>query len=170
MSLLSQPDPNWPKQAKAEIARWRTALGPALQDMHHIGSTSVPDLIAKPVLDLLPVFASETALDAAKPAVEALGYEWLGEFGLPGRRYCRQDNPTSGQRMVQAHAYATGSPEIRRHLAFRDWLRAAPANAKSYAAEKQRAAHLYPKGGPDYQDCKSDWINAAETQALRDDA
>jgi GrpB-like predicted nucleotidyltransferase (UPF0157 family) len=148
------------------MARWNEAFAPDMVAIHHIGSTSVPGLAAKPILDLLPVFKDEHALDAAATGVQAMGYEWLGPFGLPGRRYCRRDDPKSGRRLVQAHAYAQGSPEVRRHLAFRDWLRSGSDNARAYEAEKRRCAQAFPDGGPAYQDCKSAWIDAAEAKAL----
>ena len=111
MSLLAPPHPDWPLVAEAESAIWRRV--PGLVAIHHIGSTSVPGLPAKPVIDLLPVFADAGRLDAARPAVEAMGYEWLGEYGLPGRRYCRR-NDAGGIRRVQAHAYPSGSPRENR--------------------------------------------------------
>ncbi len=166
MSVLVPPSPDWPAKARTEMDRWQAACGADLIEIHHIGSTSVNGLPAKPVIDLLPVFVSESVLDAAEADVLALGYEWLGPYGLPGRRYCRLDDDVTGQRRVQAHAYASGSPEIRRHLAFRDWLRASPENAGAYAAEKKRCAGLFPEGGPSYQDCKSAWIDTAEATAL----
>jgi GrpB-like predicted nucleotidyltransferase (UPF0157 family) len=153
--------------AASEIARWRAAL-PDLVAVHHIGSTSVPGLCAKPILDLMPVFATEAAADAAQPILEALGYEWLGEHGLPGRRYCRRSDAATGLRRVQAHGYVTGHPDIARHLAFRDWLGADTAHRDAYAAEKARCAALHPGDGSAYGDCKSAWIDAAEQRALRD--
>ena len=146
--------------------RWRAVFGTALVAIHHIGSTSVPGLAAKPVIDMLPVFKDRACRDAAEAGVLQLGYEWLGAFGLPGRRYCRRDDPETGCRIFQAHAYAEGSPEIRRHLAFRDWLRADSGNARGYEQEKRRCAGLFPHGGPAYQDCKAAWIDEAEVRAL----
>ena len=168
MTLLCDHAPEWSKRAEAEMARWRGAIGTDLVAIHHIGSTSVPGLAAKPVIDLLPVLVDSSALDAARNRATELGYEWLGPFGLPGRRYCRRDDPATGRRAFQAHAYADGSPEIIRHLAFRDWLRAAPENAQGYEQEKKRCARLFPEGGKGYQDCKSAWIDTAEAQALEE--
>lgn len=168
MTLLYDHDPEWPERAEAEMARWCEAIGTDLVAIHHIGSTSVPGLAAKPVIDLIPVLADSAALDAARDRVTELGYEWLGPFGLPGRRYCRRDDQVTGRRVFQAHAYADGSPEVIRHLAFRDWLRAEPANARAYAQEKRRCAKAFPEGGEGYQTCKSAWIDAAEAQALEE--
>lgn len=148
------------------MARWTSTLGDNLLSIHHIGSTSVPDLAAKPVNDLLPVLVNQKALDHIEPAVRGLGYDWLGPYGLPRRRYCRRDDPESGRRLVQAHCYAAGDPEIIRHLAFRDALRADPALASAYAAEKHRCAALHPESLSDYGACKAAWIDRAEAEAL----
>ncbi len=166
MSLLGPPDPAWSDRASAEIDRWFSLDLPGLLTIHHIGSTSVPDLIAKPVIDLLPVFTDMSRLDAARPGLETLGYEWLGEFGLPGRRYIRLDDPATGQRLFQAHCYVEGSLDIVRHLAFRDAIRASPKLRAAYAAEKQRCARLHPDDYHAYGDCKSSWIARAEADAM----
>src|SRR3954469_13931995 len=86
-------DPAWPAAFAAEAGRIRAALGPVYVAIHHIGSTSVPELAAKPVIDMLLEVESLDQLDAAAGALEGTGYEGLGEFGLPGRRYFRRDSP-----------------------------------------------------------------------------
>ena len=166
MSLLAPPDPRWPDQARAEIERWRMQGLTGLMTIHHIGSTSVPELAAKPVIDLLPVFADMAQLDAARPLLEALGYEWLGEFGLPGRRYVRLDDPVTKRRLVQAHCYVQGSRDVTRHLAFRDALRADPALRRAYASEKERCAGRHPNDYHAYGDCKADWIARTEAKIM----
>lgn len=166
MSLLSPPNPDWPDMARTEIRRWHDAGLRGLVAIHHIGSTSVPNLPAKPIIDLLPVFANMTDLDAARGGVLSLGYEWLGEFGLTGRRYAHRDDAQTGRRVCQAHCYVTGSSEITRHLAFRDALRADTVLRDAYAQEKSRCAALHPNDHHAYGDCKSAWIGKAEAKAL----
>lgn len=157
---------HWAEMARAESARLHNALGGMLLTVHHIGSTSIPGIKAKPIIDLIPIVTDLESLDGAIPLVEALGYVCLGEFGLPGRRYCRRNDPVTGKRAVQLHCYAQGWPEIDRHLAFRDYLRAHPAIAKDYEAEKLRAAALHPDNTIDYNHAKNDWIKATERDAL----
>lgn len=160
-------DSGWAAQATAEAARFVACLGPVLIEVHHVGSTAIADIKAKPILDLLPVTADLDALDASRATVEALGYIWWGEYGLAGRRYCTRDDPETGRRLVQLHCYAVGSPEIDRHVAFRDYLCAHPGIARDYERVKLRCAARYPGDSHAYTECKSAWIKRVETDALR---
>ncbi len=164
---IASYDPAWPDQADHEAGRWKTALGAALVEVHHIGSTSVPNLAAKPVLDLIPVIAEGVELDSLQPAVHAMGYEWLGPHGLPRRRYCRRSSATTGKRLVQAHIWSEGDSEIRRHLAFRDLLRADPLMMGAYETLKRHCASHFGDDPAGYCDCKAAWIANAEAKALR---
>ncbi|MGZ5829850.1 MAG: GrpB family protein [Xanthobacteraceae bacterium] len=163
---LHPHSPQWTEMARAEIACLYEALGDVIVSVHHIGSTSIPGIMAKPIIDLLPVVSDLGNLDLRMPRVKSLGYECLGEFGLPGRRYCRRNDPTSGKRAYQLHFYAYASHEIDRHLAFAIYLRAHPAIATEYEAEKLRAAALHPDNTYDYNDAKNDWIKRVEQDAL----
>jgi GrpB-like predicted nucleotidyltransferase (UPF0157 family) len=158
--------PLWAEAAKAETARLKSALGETLVTVEHIGSTAIPGIMAKPIIDLIPIVTNLAALDAAQARVEALGYDYLGEFGLAGRRYCRLIDPVTGKRRFQLHCYAAGDSQIARHLAFRDYLRARPDLGQEYEAEKQRAAALHPDNVLDYNDAKNDWIKRVEREAL----
>lgn len=163
---LVQHDPAWADQARREGDRLKGAAGEAVLAIHHIGSTAIPGIRAKPVLDLIPVVRSLEIFDASRPVIEALGYSWWGEYGLPGRRYCTLDDPQTGNRLVQLHCFEQGSPEIARHLAFRDYLRVHPEIARAYEAEKIRCRDRHPGNSHAYGDCKAVWIGRIEAQAL----
>jgi len=157
-------NPRWATRAEAEGRAIAATLGDCLVEVHHIGSTAIPGIHAKPVIDLLPVVTGLAALDARRSAIEALGYDWRGEYGLPDRRYGSKS--ASGRRLVHMHAYAQGSPEIARHLAFRDYLRAHPDVARAYDREKIRCRALHPEDSHAYGACKSAWIARVEAEAL----
>ncbi|NRB00170.1 MAG: GrpB family protein [Rhodobacteraceae bacterium] len=167
MIRIAPYDPGWPARAELEIVRWQEQLGDALVACHHIGSTAVPGLDAKPIIDVLSEFVDETAMDGARTTIEGMGYEWLGAFGLPRRRYCRRNDSKTGARRVQAHGYVSGDTEIRRHLAFRDLLRKEPQTRDAYAAVKRRCAQTSPDGAS-YGACKSGWITETEARALKE--
>ncbi len=163
---LRPHDPRWAAEAEDERRALAAALGSCLVNVHHVGSTAVPAIHAKPVLDLMPVATTLAELDDRRGEVESLGYEWWGEHGLPGRRYCSKSDPVTGRRLVQLHCYAQGSPEITRHLAFRDHLRAHPEIARAYEREKMRCQALHPDDTHAYGDCKGAWIERVEAEAL----
>ena len=165
MSLLGPPDPDWPRPAAEEIARW-IARVPSLLEVHHIGSTSVPGLPAKPIIDLLPVFESEAARDAAEAAVTSLGYEWMGPFGLPRRANARLSDAENGKRLFHADGYADGHTDIRCHLWVRDALRGNAALRAGYTSAKAACAARHPEGGAAYGEGKADWIAKIDVKTL----
>lgn len=158
--------PEWQQTAENEADRLKRALGDNLIRVHHIGSTSIPGICAKPILDLIPELRDFAAFDANIETIAALGYKSWGEFGIANRRYCTLEDSKTGKRLVQLHCFAFGDTEISRHLAFRDYMRAHPAHAAAYAAEKERCRDLYPEDSHAYSDAKSDWIICMEKIAL----
>ena len=156
-------DPSWPSAFEEEVARLRDPLGEILVAIHHIGSTSIPSLAAKPIIDILLVDRDHGQLDARKESMIALGYEPKGEYGIPGRRYfrkCRGD-----VHLFHIHAFEFGHPEIARHLNFRDYLRDHPREAQAYQDLKQRLAELFPNEPNLYNSGKTDLIRAVDKRA-----
>ena len=138
--------------------------GQRLTAIHHIGSTAVEGLWAKPILDLMPVVTSLEAVDRLDPELEALGYQCMGEFGIPGRRYFRKGGD---HRTHQLHVFQAGDRKnILRHLAVRDYLRACPAEREAYGALKRWLAGQYPEDIEGYCDGKDAFVRALERRAL----
>ena len=163
---LQPYDPQWVENTVAESKVLASVLGRILLAVHHVGSTAIPGIRAKPVLDLMPVVTSLTELDRRQTDLEMLGYDWWGELGLPGRRYCTKTDSMTNRRLMQLHCYAEGSPEITRHLAFRDYLRENPRIAAAYDQEKSLCQSLHPDDSHAYGDCKEAWIKKVEAEAL----
>jgi GrpB-like predicted nucleotidyltransferase (UPF0157 family) len=161
------PNLGWPAEFKAEAERIRAALGNRVVAVHHIGSTAIPGIHAKPVIDILLEVDDLAALDArsASAAMVELGYEPKGEFGIPGRRYFRKDS-AQGVRTHHVHAFKVGDAGIERHLAFRDYLIAHRAIAESYTVLKQRLADSHPDDVEAYMDGKDAFIKEHEAKAI----
>ncbi len=163
--LMVPPDPRWAKQFADEAARIEAVLGACHVAAHHIGSTSIPGIYAKPVIDMLVEVTHIETIDERTRAIEALGYQGLGEFGLAGRRYFRKDN-AQGIRSHHLHSYAHNNQEGQRHLAFRDFMRAHPTFAREYSDLKRRLATAYPYDIEAYMDGKDAFIKDMEQRAL----
>ena len=143
----------------------RKALGESLLTIHHIGSTSIPNIHAKPIIDMLAVARELAQIDHCAKNMRTIGYEVMGEFGIAGRRYFRRDD-AAGVRTEQVHAFAAGSSHVQRHLAFRDFLRAHADVAQEYSQLKQRLAAAHPLDLEAYMDGKDAFIRDIEAKAL----
>jgi len=132
----------WPKMFTAEAQLIKQALGNNCLAIHHIGSTSVPGLSAKPIIDMLPVVRDIREVDKAIKAMESLEYEAKGEYGIAFRRYFQKGKDV---RTHNVHVYEEGDPEINRYLKFRDWMRSHPDDAKNYAKLKEELATQFPQ-------------------------
>lgn len=157
-------DPRWRDAFEAEAERVAAALGDNVVAVHHIGSTAVPDIYAKPVIDLLVEVREITEVDGRSPSMELLGYEVMGEYGIHGRRYFRKDS-REGVRTHQIHVFESRSAEVERHLAFRDYLIAHPADAQKYSELKRRLAEEHPRNMDGYIDGKDGFIKEMDRKA-----
>ena len=157
-------NPNWRQEFENEAKQITKALSDDVVTVHHIGSTAIPNIYAKPVIDILLVVHNHTGLDAKQAAMEALGYEAFGEFGIPTRRYFRRDN-AEGDRTHQIHAFEAGSRQIDRHLAFRDYMIAHPEAAQAYSDLKRELAAKHPDDMEAYMDGKHEFIQEIDRRA-----
>ncbi|MNO47544.1 dephospho-CoA kinase/protein folding accessory domain-containing protein [compost metagenome] len=135
-----------------------------LIDIHHIGSTSVPGLKAKPIIDIMPVVRNIEVIDNFNAQMTELGYECMGEFGMNGRRYFRKGG---SNRTHQIHVFQVDNKiDIDRHLAVRDYLRTHPETAEQYGNLKADLANQFPKDIKAYMDGKEAFVTELERTAL----
>lgn len=154
--ILSPYDPHWPALYEKLAAEAMAACGERLVTIHHIGSTSVPGLSAKPLIDMMGELRSDAdGPDCAKP-LEALGYFYFGDFGIAGRHFFRQREPVH----VNFHMFETGHFEIERHLVFRDALRADGARRQAYEDLKRDLAARFPNDVESYAMAKSAFVES----------
>lgn len=158
-------DPKWKEAFAFEAARIRDVLMNIPVEVHHIGSTAIPDIYAKPIIDMLLVVQSLESLDSEAGKIVSLGYEAKGEFGIAGRRYFRKDDE-GGNRTHHLHAFERNSDGHRRHLAFREYLRSHPGAAQEYSALKQHLVNAYPFSSLAYIDGKDSFVKHYESLAL----
>jgi GrpB-like predicted nucleotidyltransferase (UPF0157 family) len=151
---LEEPDPAWPETAAALMRAIRDAVGPPALVLQHAGSTAVPGLPAKPVIDLVLGVPDPTDEPAYVPALEILGYHLhIREPEWHEHRLLKRDSPT-----VNLHVFAAGSDEIDRMLAFRDHLREDATDRGLYLRTKRELAARTWDYVQDYADAKSDVV------------
>jgi GrpB-like predicted nucleotidyltransferase (UPF0157 family) len=158
---LADYDPAWPQLYANEAEKIRTALGERALLLEHVGSTSVPGLAAKPLIDILLVVADSADETAYVPALEAQGYALrIREPGWYQHRVLKGANPE-----VNLHVFSPGCVEIHRMLLMRDWLRANEADRERYERTKRDLAQREWKYMQNYADAKSEVVEAILARA-----
>jgi GrpB-like predicted nucleotidyltransferase (UPF0157 family) len=155
----------WPQLFELEAQRIRAACGDLLPIIEHIGSTAIPGMPAKPILDIMPGLRTlADGLRVIEP-LQQLGYDYHGENGIPGRYYfgLRYEQRS----IIHVHIFEIGAENWERHLLFRDTLRAYPEIAAEYATLKQDLAVRFREDREGYTDAKSTFIHSVVQQARR---
>lgn len=155
-------DSAWIQLFQEEAEQIKRIFGDEVIETHHIGSTAIPGIHAKPVLDLMPVVREIHQADRYTSAMEQLGYVAMGENGIEGRRFFQKGGD---ERTHHVHVFAEGDDEITRHLRFRDFMRAHPLEAERYSRLKQRLAAAYPYDLSGYIEGKDSYIKDIDRQA-----
>ena len=148
---LAEYDPAWPALYEREAERIRSLLGQRVRQLEHVGSTSVPGLAAKPIIDILLVVADPADEAAYVPALEAGGY--ILRIREPDWHEHRMFKGPDTD--VNLHVHGPGSSEIRRMVGFRDRLRTHPEERNCYAAAKRELAARRWRYVQDYADAKT---------------
>ncbi len=160
---LKTYDPVWRIAYRKEAQDLLEALPDAIVEIHHVGSTAVPGLTAKPVIDILVSVWRLEQIEDQIQALLALDYTDKGEFGIPGRRYLTKG--TDEQDAFHLHILQAGHPELSRHLVFRDYLIAHSEAAEAYAALKRELSQSEWDSTSEYSEAKTEFIRQVERQA-----
>lgn len=157
-------NPLWVKKYEEESLHIKGILSDNCIAIYHIGSTSVEGLAAKPIIDIMVAVRSLEKVDCVAEAFSKIGYEYLGEFGIEGRRYLRKGGD---ERTHQIHIFqADDWNNIGRHLAFRDYMRTHEKDREEYAKIKIELAKKYPYDIDGYCDGKENFVREMEEIAL----
>jgi GrpB-like predicted nucleotidyltransferase (UPF0157 family) len=158
---LAPYDPAWPSIYEREAVRIRAALGPTVVRLEHVGSTSVPGLAAKPVIDIDLEVPDSTDEAAYVPLLEAAGYRFtVREPAWWQHRFFTRSVPK-----VQVHTFSRGCEEVDRMVAFRDWLRTHDDDRELYERTKRELAARTWAFVQDYADAKSEVVEAINARA-----
>jgi GrpB-like predicted nucleotidyltransferase (UPF0157 family) len=160
---LAEYDPAWPERYTVLARGIRRALGDAVVLVEHVGSTAVPGLVAKPIIDIVLAVADSADEAAYVAALEAEGYALrIREVDWYEHRVLK-----SGDGDVNLHVFSTGCPEIGRMLVLRDRLRAEPAERDHYATVKRELARQRWRHVQNYADAKTAVVDEIVTRAYR---
>ncbi len=152
--FLSAYNKSWSRLFRSERDRLRRVLGRRIREVEHVGSTSVPGLCAKPVLDLAIAIKDVSKIMRLVKPLEKIGYEYKGEYGLPGRHFFVRGEPVTHH----LHFVESGSDHWRVWLLFRDYLRRHPSEAARYEKFKRAKARKYASDRAAYTGSKSAFV------------
>lgn len=157
-------NPQWVAAFRSEATLLESVFGAQALAIHHIGSTSIPALLAKPIIDILLEVRDINAVDSYNEQMQELGYEPRGEYGLPRRRYFPKT--VGDERISHVHTWQTGDPEIERHLSFRDYLISHPEASSQYGRLKEKLAAKFANDRESYINGKDAFCKRTEKLAV----
>ena len=156
-------DPSWPVLFQSEAGQLAAILGEEVAAIHHVGSTAIAGMSAKPIVDILVEVHHIAKIDGLSSEMRNLGYKPKGEFGIPGRRFFFKDRDSV--RTHHVHVFQIENPEIVRHLNFRDYMMAHPEEARSYSRLKEELAKKFSDDIEGYMDGKDKFIQEIDQRA-----
>lgn len=150
----------WPQKFQEEAGKIRDALGQEVVEIYHMGSTAVPGIKAKPIIDILVEVHDIQKIDGLNGEMVRLGYEPKGEYGIPGRRFFIKNDQRT--RTHHVHIFQTGHPDIERVLGFRDYLIAHPEDAQAYGELKILLADQFREDREHYTEGKTEFVRGID--------
>lgn len=157
-------DPQWPILYEEEKASIFGVIGDLIVDIQHIGSTAVPGLGAKPIIDIMVAIRGLALVERCVQPLQAIGYEYLGEYGIPGRYYFRKP-PGHPHSTYHIHMVERESDFWERHILFRGFLRAHPEEAQRYYELKRELATKFGSDRDAYTEAKRSFIESVVNKA-----
>ncbi|GEN83913.1 hypothetical protein SLU01_22250 [Sporosarcina luteola] len=159
---LTEYDENWVQLFNEEAQLWQSIFGDEIITFEHFGSTAVPGMKAKPVIDMMCLVKDINKIDTFNEYMHSLGYDVAGDWGIEGRRLFRKGGEN---RTHHIHVYEQDNRHIQRHLALRDYLRTHPDEVERYTYLKEELAQKYDDTAF-YSKAKKPFVNELEQRAL----
>jgi GrpB-like predicted nucleotidyltransferase (UPF0157 family) len=160
---LTKFSENWASMFQQEAEFLSGIFGEEIIKFEHFGSTSVYGLMAKPVIDMMCIVKDINTVDSFNDQMDALGYDVAGEWGIEGRRLFRKGGEN---RTHHIHFYHVDSPHIKRHIIFRDYLRAHPEEVVRYSRFKEELACRF-ENTSEYSPSKKSFVQEMEQLAIK---
>ena len=157
-------DPNWAEKFSQEASKIKKIFHSIFTEIYHIGSTAIPGIKSKPIIDILVEVKDIEAVEHHNKEMEGLGYEAMGEFGIKNRRFFQKGGNC---RTHHVHIFQTGDREIERHLYFKEYLIVHPGEAEKYSVLKEKLINDYPFDAQGYSNAKSEFIIEIDQKAKK---
>lgn len=157
-------DPDWPRQFSLIKSFLEDVFGDTAVKIEHIGSTSIPEMKAKPVIDVLVVVEKMELFEKQKEKMVEAGYEWVENYIAPDSLiFYKLGN--EGEKLENIHVLEGKAPKARQFIVMRDYLRTHPEKAKAYSEVKQKGFDLHPDDYPAYRGVKDPFLKEIESLA-----
>jgi GrpB-like predicted nucleotidyltransferase (UPF0157 family) len=155
-------NPKWEQKFKEEANKIKKIFEEIFIDIYHIGSTAIPAIKAKPIIDIMVEVKDINKVNRYNKQMEKLGYVALGEYGIPKRRFFQKGG---NKRTHHVHIFEKGSPQINRHIDFRDYLILHPNIAEEYSRLKEKLSKKYRYDIDKYQEGKESFMKKIDKLA-----
>lgn len=164
--VLEPHNASWAASFDAERLAMENLNEGWFKTIHHVGSTSIPGIAAKPIIDILVSLEQDQDGPACVIAMEKLGYEYRGDGGISGRHYFRKGNPHTHH----VHMFVESNPNFQRHLRFRDFLRTHPHEARAYEKLKHELAARFLSDTLSYSLAKNEFCERIDRVSRSEDS
>lgn len=164
--VIENYNPNWPGLFAAEKQRIQGRIGDFIEDIQHIGSTSVPGLAAKPIVDIMVVIPDLAQVEHCVRPLESIDYLYMGEYGIAERHYfCKPGTVSLSERLYNLHMMTKEHEHYTFHTLFRNYLHTHPEDRDTYQELKRGLAVQFGSDSRGYSNAKHDFIRSIIAKA-----